>query len=74
MIRNGNDGETDESTNHRHHRGALDGFAIMCSLSSQTLGPLFSNRPRAAKSNANCQHEQKRQLSNEPNKYFVFNK
>jgi hypothetical protein len=24
MIRNGNDGETDESTNHRHHRGALD--------------------------------------------------
>jgi hypothetical protein len=54
--------------------GAMDGFAIMCSLSSQTLGPLFSNRPRAAKSNANCEHEQKRQLPNEPNKYFVLNK
>src|SRR6266566_534263 len=51
---------------------AMHGFAIMCSLSSRTLGSLFSNRPWAAKSNANFQHEQKRQLRNEPNKYFVF--
>ena len=34
---------------------AMDGFAIMCSLSSRTLGSLFSNPPRAAKSDANCQ-------------------
>ncbi|PYV50310.1 MAG: hypothetical protein DMG98_28095 [Acidobacteria bacterium] len=72
-IRKEHDGETNEkNTATGFISDAVDGFAIMCSVSSQTLGPLFSNRPWAAKSNANFQHEQKRQLRNEPNKYFVF--
>ena len=37
------DGETNESTATGFIWDAMDGFAIVCSLSSQTLGPLVNN-------------------------------
>jgi len=66
-IRKEHDGETNEkNTATGFISDAVDGFAIMCSVSSQTLGPLFSNRPWAAKSDANCQHEQKPNYETNP--------